>query len=1381
MLISEAASSASRHRLCEIEVNETGTIDTMDGGIPSFPSRGVTYVHRTSLYSKSVGRFSNADAMKLELSPVSRGHLVSALVLSSDHVPPPEGGHMSRERPKAGGQDDTVKEVSKYVHTSYLSHRSYFPRHSVSARSEETSQDMSESADNSSVTSNADNVTETTNHHPDAGRRRLYLASSSALGSSSSSSSSSSSRWSSSGSSTSLNSTSTSSSLYSAISSSSSNSKPSIKVKKDFGSYGQPRQRAHGKSPKSHWVLPEEYSGGIQVNSDMLNWVEMDESTQIDGALASSASAAVSSQYTSSPVINRFGTVSNMHNTKRSSYNREDLPPSARLHQKALHGKEGDQHFSRWMNLLRQEASRSRGQTSGFLELLFGNKKATAGARKDHNNFIKSEIDSGIVYVFGRYSTLISVKLSKMLMSQSAQTARAAPISMAPVPVGVVLSLLTDSASWGPHRDLVDAMGLLNNVLCHGKLSLETLAALTVAPEHPDLVLLQLDIFTSLLQESLAHRRTGDGDASSAESLTDDTLGLDTSAATFVEEGAEADNQAVKTNPCSHSFDILEEAIASAVLMGDNVYVEVPNVSVIYSIIRQLAPSCMATAEARYSSSKELLAAVSRRVILSKHATQYLCEEHMSVESRDDKCIHMEVRAVEEAAARQGERHRIRPYSTVYKFSLAYYSPFDFQLLRNATKTKHIQNIRENRNSSSVQEHSESHESPIEFSVSLKELRTRLRNVRMDNNKLTLWPRQQQQGVSVYTLLHLQVEPALKRILLKQYIDFPFIFLDKNDENSVTPWNVFARFALNVGDNTQEVELSYHPILETVPAMPGKYNHAAPDSSKHHVGVSSSNKSVKNELQTAQFYFDCLNREFSSHKGDLAQHGQFSFVEHNSEYGFISALVAQQYSNASVVSLERNKIKMKQHVRMLEALKIENNVVCSKGDDSDSIIFQRIYESPELFRYQLVARGLLESFANTDDMNAWGSDLGCVLSSAVTTFLAVPSSRQVSLAMGIFFPGSGPRASGPYRPLSSVFSYSSESMLSERHSSLSYWEESSNIKSHPTAAYRGFETLWLLGLTKAQHGSTEIMFTPVYHESSSSIPLLIRCDIVNMTRHVHHHYDYAKDGHSRTYTMRVEVNRTVSVAAHSRIGDPSASVVGRSDESDVLTSRESGLEGASFSLPLGMHPNQHQVVSVNLLREKDSFPIPYTSIYGITLISILRLGIDSSIRDRLFKSFLFLPLYEDMAPWNIVLMGKEMAYIDYDTRDMTFDLDIPKAYQVISVLMNYKRTVEDFKRCGKKANTVYGLAFISDCVGEQQYGTKAISCPNLKLPVPCGDGTCHSDYISCLRSYSDHADALAAAVASGGEVAGGEVVSKGDKLSIELAEAMRSGIGLFSS
>jgi hypothetical protein len=65
-----------------------------------------------------------------------------------------------------------------------------------------------------------------------------------------------------------------------------------------------------------------------------------------------------------------------------------------------------------------------------------------------------------------------------------------------------------------------------------------------------------------------------------------------------------------------------------------------------------------------------------------------------------------------------------------------------------------------------------------------------------------------------------------------------------------------------------------------------------------------------------------------------------------------------------------------------------------------------------------------------------------------------------------------------------------------------------------------------------------------------------------------------------------------------------------------------------------------------------------------------------------------------MAPWNIVLMGQALDYIDYDTKDFTFDQDVPKAYMVMTILMNYKRTVEDFKRCGSKASTTYGIILI---------------------------------------------------------------------------------------
>ena len=54
---------------------------------------------------------------------------------------------------------------------------------------------------------------------------------------------------------------------------------------------------------------------------------------------------------------------------------------------------------------------------------------------------------------------------------------------------------------------------------------------------------------------------------------------------------------------------------------------------------------------------------------------------------------------------------------------------------------------------------------------------------------------------------------------------------------------------------------------------------------------------------------------------------------------------------------------------------------------------------------------------------------------------------------------------------------------------------------------------------------------------------------------MHHHYDYAKDGHKRTYTMRVEINQSISADAVARVGDPSKTFIGREGEADVLHSQ----------------------------------------------------------------------------------------------------------------------------------------------------------------------------------------------------------------------------------
>ena len=114
-------------------------------------------------------------------------------------------------------------------------------------------------------------------------------------------------------------------------------------------------------------------------------------------------------------------------------------------------------------------------------------------------------------------------------------------------------------------------------------------------------------------------------------------------------------------------------------------------------------------------------------------------------------------------------------------------------------------------------------------------------------------------------------------------------------------------------------------------------------------------------------------------------------------------------------------------------------------------------------------------------------------------------------------------------------------------------------------------------------------------------------------------------------------------------------------------------DGDANALMVGNHlwPNG-QVSSVYLTRQFDNHHIPYDSIYGITLIAILRLGLVPEHRSELYSEFLKLPIFEDMAPWNIVIWGSSVGYIDFDTREFTFDEELKSVYRVMSAMMNYK-------------------------------------------------------------------------------------------------------------
>ena len=342
-------------------------------------------------------------------------------------------------------------------------------------------------------------------------------------------------------------------------------------------------------------------------------------------------------------------------------------------------------------------------------------------------------------------------------------------------------------------------------------------------------------------------------------------------------------------------------------------------------------------------------------------------------------------------------------------------------------------------------------------------------------------------------------------------------------------------------------------------------------------------------------------------------------------------------------------------------------------DDDPVALLKHLYESPELFRYQVLEIPLLQAARLFQ-----GETLGELLSCAMTTFVNLAPDWQVSAALELLFPLGGTEEADSL-PSGGAF-------------------EETALSDHPKERLKGFGERLLQNQVRVPDGYTKVDAKRLQADAR-----FVRLDVVDMERHVHHHFDYQREAHARTYTMRVLAGAGADFGANPNFGSHARD---------------------------GQHVSNGRVVDVKLIREQDAHVIPYKEVWGFTLIAALRMGLTRKCRERAYTEFVKLPLYEDMAPWNIIFAGSSLKYIDNDTQGHTYDLQVPRAYQILSVLMNYKRTVEDFKRCGYKAKTEFGFAWVSECVGSTFNGP----CPDVEKPVPCADGKCHSDYISCLKS-----------------------------------------------
>lgn len=793
---------------------------------------------------------------------------------------------------------------------------------------------------------------------------------------------------------------------------------------------------------------------------------------------------------------------------------------------------------------------------------------------------------AGLVYVMGRQVSLLSLKLSKMLAPQRTSAQHH--------PGGLLVSLLSDSLSYKSHSLLATMMALKNNIICRPTWNSATLAALLASPERASLSVIQADVVVEIIVSVLSGVKGNAVGADLAQDLS---------------------------RTCKAG--LLEESFAALLTMSEVSYIEVPSLAVFTELLEhsELPDGCLAYLLDRYTPPAALLELSVKQLKLGASTS------------------------IDEVFAPSAE------------------VPAEVRIYR-----VHVQH------NVGVDSHTDGG-GALGYKFTRKSTHV---------------------GLSLYSALHLRIIDPQKKVLLKMMIDFPLWKFKPSMD--VAPWELFIMLTASKGSIGSRTDWSLfyssteqHSLAEHAGASKqhGGFdavsrNHAhytsdlRTDNADFTVGVSLRPGSPQSDRIQGRAVWKALDYELTSHSAEVAQ-GKFSFVEHDSGFGYVSLRVAKGYPNATVISIERSPSKVSHHVSMVKSLFVDNNAVCQKTE-ADAVIYKNIYESPELFRFQLLSRSMLDGFVEAESLSEWGAMVGTMLSAALTTFIYAPHSAQVSWAMHVLFSevyefmpapvhGSTDQTaaagfrrysmSAPVRPLSDVFG----GTVSVSHN-LDLVTQLNTLGHHPQFPYRDFEKQWVLENARVNGGNTAVQLSPLAARDKLSdyskdkllggfnIPL-VRCDIVNMTRHVHHHYDYSKDGHSRTYTMRIKVNQTLGDTVMSSIGDPSHTSTHANSNGIVLrtithnsiysnrdTESAAEVPQDGLQLPLGYHPNQHSVVGVHLLRDRDSFPIPYTNIYGVTLISALRLGLEHTLRDRMFKSFLKMPLYEDMAPWNVVLMGQ---------------------------------------------------------------------------------------------------------------------------------------------
>lgn len=460
---------------------------------------------------------------------------------------------------------------------------------------------------------------------------------------------------------------------------------------------------------------------------------------------------------------------------------------------------------------------------------------------------------------------------------------------------------------------------------------------------------------------------------------------------------------------------------------------------------------------------------------------------------------------------------------------------------------------------------------------------------------------------------------------------------------------------------------------------------------------------------------------------------QCSFVEHGAENGFVGATIGRLFPKSSVILITDSPGKRRTIDRAVWRNRILNSLTLVQG--SISAYASHLYASPEHFNFQLIS-GFYETWlhdpARMDTLfsvNALGELLAC----ADASYFVMPHPKILSLAFTCLFGpdptlrvrGAAPRGmSGHHRHhdhWESAFANDEsvdptildiyELAAHPNKTPLRDWDFNL-LESHFDSDALGGLAMQRVPMPRPTVGAT----LADVEKAPSNQWILVRVAPTQLKRTVQHHFQAELDGHKRKYLLRhVWGEDEVARATN----DELAAV------KDAWSLQTPGI-GRTW---LERTAADGGAVANNV--------IPYTH-FGMSLITLLRMGVSEKTKTKLYGQFLQIPVYEDMATWNIQWTNGKLAYVDVDTMQRHLEGSLPHAYVMILALMNYERTVNDFGRCETPAKVAFGIPFVGSCVRPRdEYRSddevrREMKCSD-NNPVPCSDGECKPTFVHCLR------------------------------------------------